>query len=76
MRFEQEVPVIFENGVFKPEPRIDLPDHARFMITIRDASVDDAAADAAQQAIEEIRARGLIRLDGWTFDRDELYERD
>lgn len=72
-----DIPVIYENGVFKPQTPVDLPEHARLRISIHDAppSANGADPQPLKAAFESLRARGLIRTGGWRPTRDELHER-
>lgn len=76
MDFNGEIPVIYENGVFRPETPVDIPDRSRLRISIRD-DLDrrDTPAMPLKETLERLRARGLVRANGWRPTRDELHER-
>jgi hypothetical protein len=76
-----EIPVVYENGVFRPESPLDLPEHSRHLVSIRQvpgaAQNGHPATGADLGAVfEALRSRGLIRAGGWRPSRDELHERD
>jgi predicted DNA-binding antitoxin AbrB/MazE fold protein len=82
-----DVGATYENGVLRPDRKLDLEDRARVIISVRqaDATGRDATAQASEPSTtqEEYRRRlerlfETVKLDlrGWTFNRDELYERD
>lgn len=75
MRPTENIPVVFERGVFRPESPIELPDRSRFLMTLRELPFDESDAQAARRELADLRSRGVVRLNGWTFDRDDLYER-
>lgn len=69
------IPAVFEDGCFKPERSIHLPDRTRVLISLRRVEVTAEQAASAQKRIEEISRRTDMRLKDWRFNRDELYER-
>jgi predicted DNA-binding antitoxin AbrB/MazE fold protein len=72
-----DIPVIYENGVFRPETPVNLPEHSRLRISIHDPSpaTNGAPVQPLKDALDALRARGLIRTGGWRPTRDELHER-
>jgi predicted DNA-binding antitoxin AbrB/MazE fold protein len=49
------IPAIYENGVFRPLAPVDLPEHARVLVTVEQA--EDEALDAEIDAILSRRYR-------------------
>jgi predicted DNA-binding antitoxin AbrB/MazE fold protein len=72
-----EIPVIFERGVFRPEQPVDLPEHSRHRVVVRqsESSANGHHPNGLKQTLEGLRARGLIRAGGVVPNRDELHER-
>lgn len=75
MELGGDIPAVFENGVFKPDGRCDLPERTRVRIRVQVVHVSAEDAAIAQHAIEDIRRSGSLRTKGWKFDRDEIHER-
>ena len=74
-----EIPVVYENGVFRPETPVSFPEHARLRILVRDGDGPRAQGQSnglpLMDALDRLRSRGLIRTAGWRPTRDELHER-
>jgi len=75
-----DIPVVYENGVFRPETPVDLPERARLRISIHEAAPANGSANGAhevslKEAFDDLRARGVVRSGGWRPTRDELHER-
>lgn len=77
MQRRTDIPVIYENGVFRPESPVDLPERSRHHISIHDDSspANGHPRASLKDSLEQLRARGLIRTGGWRPTRDELHER-
>lgn len=81
MSYSGEIPVVYENGVFRPETPVDIPEHSRLRISIRDGEPGPAngtpplALIPFKEALNSLRTRGLIRTGGWLPTREELHER-
>jgi len=58
------IEVIYENGVFKPLKRIDLPEGSRFVILLEDFSEVDRISEDVKKIVGEVsRERILEALD-------------
>lgn len=76
------IEVVYENGVFRPETPVNIPEHARLRINIVEALEDPAAIGNANTSAEEsladvllrLRAIGAIRGNDRLPTRDELHE--
>lgn len=75
MDLSEDITAVYEDGVFKPDERCDLPDRTRVRIRLQMIEVSPEEAAKAQHAIETIRRSGALRTTGWKFNRDELHER-
>lgn len=74
---EQEFHFVYERGVLRPEERLDLPEGARGVARIREAS-EQAASGSRKRAIETIRRigeSGVFNSGGRKLSRDEMHER-
>ncbi len=76
----EDIPVVYENGVFRPESPVDLPERARLRISIHDAAPANGSASGAREGslkdtFDALRTRGVVRAGGWRPTRDELHER-
>ncbi|MBX3318005.1 MAG: antitoxin family protein [Phycisphaeraceae bacterium] len=70
--------VVFENGVFRPEEPVSIPEHSRLRISIHELVPESGAASSGQslgEILNSLRSRGLVRAAGWHPTRDELHER-
>jgi predicted DNA-binding antitoxin AbrB/MazE fold protein len=76
MRSGNEMSVIVDQGVLRPETRLDMPDGTRLVIVIRSVETTPEAAAAAREKLHELRRRGTVRLGGWHPTREEMHERD
>jgi hypothetical protein len=70
-----EFSVVYDQGVLRPEVELGLPDQTRLLVSIRRVTPTPADESEGRRIIDEIRTRGLIRLDSWRPQRDELHER-
>lgn len=75
MTLGTELSVIVDNGVLRPEGKMDLPEHTRLVIVIRRVETTPEGEAAGRAALHEIRQRGSILLGGWRPTREELHER-
>lgn len=76
-RFD-DIPVVFENGVFRPESPVDIPEHARLVIRVQDEQVGPRGPHvpgSLKAELDALRARNLIRPGPWRPTREELHER-
>ena len=73
---EQEFPFVYEKGVLRPQGRIDLPEGARGIARIREASENGASRQRAIEAIRRIGESGVFNSGGRKLTRDEMHERD
>ena len=74
---EQEFPFIYEHGVLKPEGRVDLPEGARGIARVREASTPALSASRrrALESIRRIGESGQFNSGGRKLTRDEMHER-
>jgi predicted DNA-binding antitoxin AbrB/MazE fold protein len=78
MEFSDDIPVVYENGVFRPERPVSFPERARLRITVHEpapASHRTHAGRSLAEVLNGLRSRGLIRTGGWRPTREELHER-
>jgi predicted DNA-binding antitoxin AbrB/MazE fold protein len=66
MEFQSEIHATFENGVFKPDERVRLPERARVVLSVRSERPTPEEAREAQRVIGEIACRGSLRMKGST----------
>lgn len=76
MPYEPGIPATFEGGVLRPDRDLHLPDRAKVLILLRRVDVSQAQADDAQRRLEELSKREDMRVPGWRFDRESLYDRN
>jgi predicted DNA-binding antitoxin AbrB/MazE fold protein len=76
MRSRNEITVVVDQGVLRPETRIDMPDGTRLVIMIRSVETTPEADAVAREKLHELRRRGTVRLGGWHPTREEMHERD
>jgi predicted DNA-binding antitoxin AbrB/MazE fold protein len=71
-----DLPMIYENGVLRPEGPLNFPERTRVLATVR--TVPETREPAAEfvRKLRELRARAGLSTGGWRFDRDRLYDRD
>jgi predicted DNA-binding antitoxin AbrB/MazE fold protein len=75
MVMKNELAVVYESGVLRPEDPLNLPDRTRLVIAIRRIDTTPQAEAQGRELLHEIRRRGVIRLGGWRPTRDEIHER-
>lgn len=75
MTMGNEISVIVENGVLRPETALNYPEHTRLRVRVERVETTPEAAQAAQKLFEEIQASGAVRLGGWHPTREEMHER-
>jgi predicted DNA-binding antitoxin AbrB/MazE fold protein len=76
--YSDDIPVVYENGVFRPEGPVNIPEHSRLRITIQEITAGSNGAPNGQSLadiLHGLRARGLVRSAGWRPTRDQLHER-
>lgn len=72
-----DIPVIFENGVFRPAVPVQLPNGSRHRVVVETAPAADRTALPPLDAIlERCRALRLVDTSGRLPTRDQLHERD
>jgi predicted DNA-binding antitoxin AbrB/MazE fold protein len=76
MEQNREVSVVYENGVFRPETQLNLPEHGRYRAVLTPISSTKSCSSAFVGKLRELRARAGVHTSGWRFDRDRLYDRD
>lgn len=74
---EQEFHFVYEQGVLRPEERLDLPEGARGVARIREESNDRGTLNRtrALDAIRRIGDSGAFNSSGTKLTRDEMHER-
>ena len=81
---DQDIPFIYEDGVLKPEGKVDLPAGARGVAHIRaeetraEAAVSTWTAEVGRIAMDQIRqmaASGVLNSGGDTLTREQMHER-
>lgn len=75
MRIDGELAVVYEHGVLQPENELPFPEHTRLVIAIRRVETSPKSEDIGRQMLQDIRHRGVIRLESWRPRRDEMHER-
>jgi len=75
MKSKDEVSVLYEGGVLKPDRDLDLPDHTRLIIAIRRVETTPESELRGRRSLHEIRESGCIQLRAWYPSREELHER-
>jgi predicted DNA-binding antitoxin AbrB/MazE fold protein len=73
----QIVDATFENGVFKPDDRLDLPAHTRVRLIVEPLPADTEAARRQQawEAVERLWQQSIIDSQGERLSRAQLHER-
>lgn len=68
---------MYEDGVIRPEGRLDLPEGARGIASIREASlpIGNPERRRALDAIRRIGEAGVFNSGGRKLTRDEMHER-
>jgi len=66
----------FEDGVFKPDERLNLPSHSRVRLLVEPLAIDDEP-DQQQvwAAIEQLWRHSAINSGGERLSREQLHER-
>jgi predicted DNA-binding antitoxin AbrB/MazE fold protein len=74
---EQEFHFVYEDGVLRPEERLDLPEGSRGIASIREAvpPVNSSARKRALEAIHRIGESGVFNSGGKKLTRDQMHER-
>lgn len=74
---EQEFNFVYEDGVLRPEGRLDLPDGARGIAHIREAALPggNASRRRAIEAIRRIGEAGVFNSGGRKLTRDQMHAR-
>jgi predicted DNA-binding antitoxin AbrB/MazE fold protein len=74
---EQEFNFVYEQGVLRPEGRLDLPEGARGIASIRESAGEPSGAvrRRALEAIRRIGESGVFNSGGRKMTRDEMHER-
>lgn len=78
MDYSSDIHAVYENGVFRPEEPVNLPDRSRVRISIHDSEArrdGDASMAPLKETLNRLRASGVIRTGGWKPSRDDLHER-
>jgi len=75
MNEHEEFRVVYENGVLRPESPLRLPEHARFVASLRPVDRTTESPSAFARRLSELRGKAELRTGGWRFDRDQLYDR-
>jgi predicted DNA-binding antitoxin AbrB/MazE fold protein len=65
----------FEDGVFKPDTKLDLSEGAKFQLIVTPSTHSIAARRQAFAELERFRAENPIDSAGERLTRDELHER-
>ena len=71
----QTVLATYDNGIFSPDERLDLPTHAKVRLTVE--LVEPASADAPQawQELEDAWSGAEVDSDGVKWTREQLHDR-
>lgn len=75
---EQEIHFVYEDGVLKPDERLDMPDGSRGVARILSDGADPSPAARRSQALATIRRvgeAGVFNSGGRKLSRDEMHER-
>ena len=74
MNYRDDIEAVYENGVLRPDRPLALPERSRVRLHVED--VAPAAAPEAKAAllrlVDEIRARGSVRVGPGVLDRESL----
>ena len=73
----QVIMATFEDGILKPDQKLDLPPRARVRLTIEtlgDAATSDSDRD--WEELEKLWEESSIDSGGFRMTRDQLHERD
>ncbi|MBI2761579.1 MAG: antitoxin family protein [Chloroflexi bacterium] len=75
MEFREEYDAVYENGVFKPDGPVNLPEKARVRVRAGSDPSPKGSADRLRQRMSELRAAKVYRpgLIPWT--REQINER-
>ena len=65
----------FENGLFKPDERLDLPSGARVRLVVETVNGAAENKDEAWQELEKLWEEAEVDSGGVRFTRDQLHER-
>lgn len=71
-----EIAVIYEKGVLRPERALDIPEQTRLMAKLRELGVDGLDEVRGKRILEDLWQRGSLDFGNWRPTRDELHERD
>jgi predicted DNA-binding antitoxin AbrB/MazE fold protein len=75
MEFQGEIAATYTNGMWKPDQRMDLPEGARALLSVRLQQPTPESRKRGWETIERIRRERLIRLEKSARKRDDLYDR-
>ena len=70
-----EIPVVYQNGVLRPDTPLNLPERTRLMAQLRPVERSRESADAFIARLETLRQAAGVQTCGWRFDRDRIYDR-
>lgn len=76
MEFREEYDAVYENGVFRPEGPVNLPEKARVRVRADRPDTGSGAKERLLRLVSDIRARGNFSMGDKPFNRADLYERD
>lgn len=71
----QTILATFEDGVFRPEQRLDLPPHTRVRLIVDLVAEETALAHEAWNELEELWQEASVDSGGQRLARDQLHER-
>lgn len=72
----EELTVLYEDGVLRPDRPLDFPDHTSLVIAIRRVGTTAEAEERGRSRLRHILEKCPVRLGGWHPTRDEMHERD
>jgi predicted DNA-binding antitoxin AbrB/MazE fold protein len=71
----QTILATFEDGVLRPEQRLDLPPHARVRLTVTLVAEETQAIDDSWKELEELWKEASVDSGSERLTRDQLHER-
>lgn len=74
MGLDQDIPLIYEGGVHKPEGRVDLSEGARGITRIHSDSWNAEVGHRAMEEIRRISESGAFNSSGTKLTRDQMHE--
>lgn len=69
------ITAVYENGLLRPEQKLDLPPHTRVRLTVEAVDARAGADDEAWSELERMWADRPVDSGGDRLTRDQLHER-